>query len=107
MEKLKRILLMENKIFQLLHITSIIFIIILAIIIAIEIYLNNEIKLQNEKNLLEDIEIVDDTDDITTSRPYESEEVLLNPGKGFALRGSLNKDYDNIVSVVYYRLHWS
>ena len=107
MEKIKKILLMENKIFQVLHITSIILIIIFAIFIAVEYFININLKAENENNLLDDIEIVDDADDTTISKTYESEEVLLNPGKGFVLRDSLDDSCDDMVSVVYYRVGWS
>lgn len=105
MEKIRKILFLENKVFEILHIISIISIIIFAIFIAIEYYINNNLKAENENNYLDDIEVNDDND-TTISRTYESEEVLLNPGKGFVIRDSLNSDYDNILSVVYYRFSW-
>lgn len=104
--KIKRILVLENKIFEIIHVISIICIFILALIIAIEIYLSNKMKSDNSDNLLENIEIVEDTD-TTTSNTYDSEEVLLNPGKGFVLRDSLDATCDDMISVVYYRMGWS
>lgn len=42
----------------------------------------------------------------TKTTTYNNEEVLLNPGKGFVIRDTLNRNYDDIVSVGYYRTNW-
>lgn len=36
-----------------------------------------------------------------------TEEVLLNPGKGFVLRNSTNNSIDEVLSIGYYRFDWS
>ena len=79
----------------------------LSIFIAIEYYINNKLKAENQNDLLNDIQIDDTDEDTTISKPYESEEVLLNPGKGFVLRDSLDNSCDNVISTVYFRFGWN
>ena len=104
MKKIKKTITLREKNFEILHRISIISIIIIVIYITIEYNIKNKVK---AKNLLDDIEIVNDINYTTISKTYESEEVLLNPGKGFVLRDSLDDSCDDIISVVYYRVGWS
>ena len=79
-------------------------VIIIAIIIIIICYANNK---ENPNNIIESIKIINGNDNKTTSKTYESGDLLLNPGKGFVLRDSLDDSCDEVVSVVYYRVGWS
>lgn len=38
---------------------------------------------------------------------YDTEEVLINPGKGFVLRDYFNETHDDIIAVNYCRIEWS
>ena len=107
MEKIKKILLMENKLFEKLHIISITSLIIVAIFLAVEIYLNNIIK-KNDEPPLENIEVLEDTDkDTTITKTYDNQEVLLNPGKGWVLYNSKETDkYNDVISIGYTRIDW-
>ena len=106
-EKIKRTLKLENIIFEKLHVISIFFILTLVIFISIEYYLNNNSK-PNNNNWLDDIVVEEQPDtDTTISNTYDSEEILLNPGKGFVYSGTLDNSCDNIVNIVYYRFHWN
>ena len=60
-------------------------VIIIAIIIIIICYANNK---ENPNNIIESIKIINGNDNKTTSKTYESGDLLLNPGKGFVLRDS-------------------
>lgn len=79
-------------------------VIIIVIISIIIFYANNT---ENPNNIIESIEIINGNNNKTTSKTYENEDVLLNPGKGFVLRDSLDNSCDEVVSVVYYRVGWS
>ena len=86
MKKIKEILLMENKIFEIIHITSIILIFLVAILIAIESNMLNKIKAEKENNLLQKIEIIEDTETNTVkSNTQSNEEVLINPRKRYCI----------------------
>ena len=108
MGKIKKILQKENKIFEILHVISIVCLLVIVLVIAIEYYRNNK-KNSNNNNWLDDIEIDENNDtDTTSSKTYDSQEILLNPGKGFVLYNvkETNK-YDDVINVGYTRISWS
>ena len=43
----------------------------------------------------------------TITKTYDDSTPLLNPGKGFVLRDSMNTKNNDVVSVIYYRFNWS
>lgn len=108
MEKIKKILLMENKAFEIIHVISLICIFVLAISIAIEKILISKMEVDDNNNFLEEIEIIEDTNtDTIISNTHDSNEVLLNPGKGMVYYGTKNNSqYNDIVSVGYTRFNW-
>lgn len=63
----------------------------------------------NKRDVLKSIEIVENEELSTTiSTTYDTEDVLLNPGKGMVLNGTKNKkNYNSVVSVGYTRFNWS
>lgn len=108
MDKIKKILLMENKVFEWIHVGTLVIIFIISIILSIEIYWNVRHKIENEEPL-NNIEIIEDNDtDETQSKTYEDEEVLINPGKGWILYNNKETDkYNDVISVGYTRVDWS
>lgn len=108
MGKIKKILQKENKIFEILHVISIVCLLVIVLVIAIEYYRNNK-KNSNNNNWLDDIEIDENNDtDTTSSKTYDSQEILLNPGKGFVLyNGKETNKYDDVINVGYTRISWS
>lgn len=101
---MKKTITFRKKIYNILYIISIISIIIIAIVITKKYYFGNNIR---ANNWIKDIKIVNGKDNKTNSKTYRNEDVLVNPGKGFVLRDSLEDSCDNILSVVYYRFGWS
>ena len=91
-----------------------IFLFIIILIIGIYLLRNGSIEnliiyvdINNKDDYLAEVEIIEDEETSTTvTTTYDTEDVLLNPGKGFVLRGSMDSSYDDIVSVVYYRFNW-
>ena len=73
---------------------------ILGIIISITYYL------RNNKKPIDEVQMTSTEEDITETKTYDTDEVLLNRGKGFVIRNSLENKNDNVVSVVYYRFYW-
>lgn len=91
-----------------------IFLFIVILIIGIYLLKNGSIEnliiyvdINNKDDYLAEVEIVEDEETSTTvTTTYDTEDVLLNPGKGFVLRHSMDSSYDDVVSIVYYRFNW-
>ena len=70
---------------------------------------NVEINDITDSNLLSEIKIEED-EETTTTTTYDTDDVLLNPGKGFVLSTreyySTDTSYDDVISVIYYRFNW-
>lgn len=75
-------------------------ILVLGVVISITQYLSNK------KKPIDDIQMSQNEED-TETKTYDTDDVLCNPGKGLVLRNSMNKKYDDILSVFYYRFEWS
>ena len=93
------------------------YIFLFIIILIIGIYLLRDesienliiyVEISNNNDYLDEVEITEDEEASTTvTTTYDTEDVLLNPGKGFVIRDSMDSSYDDVVNVVYYRLMWS
>lgn len=59
----------------------------------------------NKKQPIDEIQMIS-TEEETESFTNELGDALLNPGKGYVLRSSLDNSCDDLVSVVYYRFNW-
>lgn len=87
-----------NKIIRTIIILAIT-ILVLGVVISITQYLTHK------KKPIDEVQMSQNEDD-TVTKTYDTDEVLINPGKGLVLRNSMNKNYDNILSVFYYRFEW-
>lgn len=106
MEKIKRRLFRKKNLkrFNIFCIS----IIVIIIFIINNFYIVNSQKAKKQRNLLSEIEINQDNDTGTNySYTFDNEDVLINPGKGYVIRDSLNNEYDDVISVIYYRISWN
>ena len=78
-----------------------VFIILLVVLFTNLKNTNNE----NVKSPLSELKIVEENNK-TTTKTYENNELLLNPGKGLVSRKCSNNTADELTSVLYYRFRW-
>ena len=78
-----------------------IFILFCIVIVIIIVYCKENIK----KQPINTIKIIN-YNSLSESIIYDTDEVLLNPGKGLVLRDNRDNKYNNIVSILYYRFYW-
>ncbi len=64
------------------------------------------VKINISKDQVIDQTTVLQIENETMAKIEKTEDVLLNPGKGLFLMQSLDSDYDDIISIVYYRTDW-
>lgn len=83
---------------------KIIYLIIIMLIAIITLCILNNLKTNN--NVFKGLKIRN-YNNISKVDIESSQEVLLNPGKGFVLRENTNDSIDDVVSVGYYRFDWS
>ena len=92
-----------------------IFLFIVILIIGIYLLKNGSIEnliiyvdINNKDDYLAEVEIVEDEETSTTvTTTYDTEDILLNPGKGMVYYGKTNdSSYDEITSIGYYRFNW-
>lgn len=87
-----------NKIIGTFILIAIVFF-LLGIMLAITSYF----KSKNQP--IEEVQTLSNGDD-TEMKTYDTGDALLNPGKGFVLRGASNQKYDDIVNIGYKRFYW-
>jgi len=80
---------------------------IILVIVCILLVIGSNLisKKEVEKTPLEELDIKK-TKETTNVLTHAEEEVLLNPGKGFVIRDALTSNYDDIISVGYFRTNW-
>lgn len=80
-------------------------IIVICAILSMAIFLNKTL-INTKKDYLSEIKLKS-INNYTQSTTYNSDKLLINPGKGFFLRNNINDSANDKISTIYYRFNWA